>query len=208
MQIRQIIPWCMASARMALGPVVLIGERCNWSGSGLAALVITALLSDIFDGVLARRWKTDTAGLRLFDSMADTVFYVFVGVALWVGPSPALRENAPLLVALLGFEVIRYMVDFAKFGKPASYHSYLAKSWGLVMAVAVVVAFAMGGGGVLIAVSLALGLLCNAEGLAMSLVLPQWKRDLTGIGAAVRLRKEWTRDCGQEGRQRLRLVAY
>lgn len=189
MQIRQIIPWCMASARMALGPVVLIGERCNWSGSGLAALVLTALLSDIYDGVLARRWKTDTARLRLFDSMADTVFYVFVAVALWLGSSPALRANLPLLVALLGFEAARYMVDFAKFGKPASYHSYLAKTWGLVMAFGVVVAFATAGGVVLIAVSLGLGLLCNAEGLAMSLILPRWTRDVNGIGAAVRLRQ-------------------
>ena len=191
MQIRQIIPWWMAVVRSALGPVILIGERCNWSGCGLAALVITALASDIFDGVLARRWKCDTAGLRLFDSMADTVFYLFVAVALWTGPSTALRENAPLLLALLGLEATRYMVDFAKFGKPASYHSYLAKTWGLVMAMAVVTVFATGGGGLLIGGSLVLGLLCNAEGLAMSCILPRWTRDVRGIPAAIRLRQAW-----------------
>ena len=191
MQIRQFIPWWMASVRTALGPVILIGERSNWSGSGLAALVLTALLSDIYDGVLARRWKCDTAGLRLFDSMADTVFYVFVGVALWVGPSAVLRENAPLLLALLGLEATRYAFDFAKFGKPASYHSWLAKGWGLVMALAVVVAFASGGGEALVRLSLALGLLCNAEGLAMSLILPRWVRDVKGIAVAIRLRQDW-----------------
>ena len=188
MQIRQIIPWWMAAARTALGPVILIGERCNWSGCGLAALVITALASDIFDGVLARRWKCDTAGLRLFDSMADTVFYLFVALALWTGPSAALRENAPLLLALLGLEATRYVVDLAKFGKPASYHSYLAKSWGLVMAVGVIAAFATSGGGLLIRASLLLGLLCNAEGLAMSFILPRWTRDVKSIAAALGLR--------------------
>lgn len=75
-----------------------------------------------------------------------------------------------------------------KFGKPASYHSYLAKAWGLIMAVAVVAAFATGGGGTLICVSLALGILCNAEGFAMSLILPKWTRDVKGISAAMRLR--------------------
>lgn len=184
------IPWLMASARAALGPVIIFGERCNWSGTGLAALVVSALLSDIYDGVLARRWKCDTAGGRLFDSMADTVFYACVGVALWYGRSAALRENAGLLMLLVGMELAHYALDFAKFGKPASYHSYLAKAWGLVMAIAVVIAFATGRGGLLIRVSLVLGLLCKAEGLAMSLILSEWLRDVKGIGAAMRLRRE------------------
>ncbi|HEV2280610.1 MAG TPA: CDP-alcohol phosphatidyltransferase family protein [Acidobacteriaceae bacterium] len=184
------IPWLMASARAALGPVVIFGERCNWSGAGLAALVVSALLSDIYDGVLARRWKCDTAGVRLFDSIADTVFYVCVGVALWFGRSAALRENAGLLMLVVGMELAHYALDFAKFGKPASYHSYLAKAWGLVMAIAVLIAFATGGGGLLLRVSLVLGLLCKTEGLAMSVILPEWVRDVKGIGAAIRLRRK------------------
>src|SRR5579862_1396004 len=191
------VPWLMASARAALGPVILLGERCNWSGTGLAALVLAALFSDIYDGVLARLWKCDTAAVRLFDSMADTFFYVCVGVALWFGPSPALRDSAGLLLALLGAEAARYALDFAKFGKPASYHSYLAKAWGLVMAVAVVAAFATGGGVLLMRASLGLGLLCNAEGFAMSLILPQWTRDVKGIAVAVRLRQERINRGGQ-----------
>lgn len=185
MKIRQLVPWCMASFRAALGPVVMIGERCNWSGTGLAALVVAALVSDIYDGVLARRWKCDTAGVRLFDSMADTMFYVCVGIALWFGRSPALRDNAGLLLALLGLEVVHYTFAFAKFGKPASYHTYLAKTWGLAMVAAVVAALATGGGGLLIRLSLGFGILCNVEGLAMSLILPRWERDVKGVAAAL-----------------------
>ena len=188
--IKRQIPWLMASARAALGPVVILGERCNWSGTGLAALVVSALLSDIYDGVLARRWKCDTAGVRLFDSMADTAFYACVGMALWFGRSAALRQNAGLLMVLVGMELAHYALDFAKFGKPASYHSYLAKAWGLVMAIAVVIAFATGGGGLLLRISLVLGLLCKAEGMAMSVILPEWVRDVKGIGAAVKLKRE------------------
>lgn len=191
MQIRQMVPWWMAAVRAALGPVVVIGDRCNWSGTGLAALVVAALVSDIYDGVLARRWKCDTAGVRLFDSMADTVFYICVGIALWFGRSPALRENAGLLLILLGMELARYALDFAKFGKPASYHSYLAKAWGLAMAVAVVAALATEGGGLPIRVSLGFGILCNVEGLAMSLILPRWTRDVKHVSAALRLRRKW-----------------
>ena len=48
-----------------------------------------------------------------------------------------------MLVVLLGMEAARFAFDFVKFGRPASYHSYLAKLWGLVMAVAVIGVFAL-----------------------------------------------------------------
>ena len=190
---KEQIPWVMAVGRAVLGPVLLLGERCGWSGLGLAALVVTALLSDIFDGVLARRWRCDTAGVRLFDSMADTVFYACVGIALWISPSQVLRDNVGLLVAVLALEAARFGLDFAKFGKPASYHSYLAKAWGLAMATAMIWAFAANGShgaSVLLGASLALGIVSNLEGLAMSLILPVWRKDVRGLAVAWAMAKE------------------
>ena len=188
------IPWVMAAGRAMLGPLMVAGQACGWNGLTMAAMIVLALVSDIFDGVLARRWKCDTAAVRLFDSMADTVFYLSVAVALGMGHRPVLRKHAWLLGGLLSLEAARFAFDFAKFGKPASYHSYLAKTWGLVMAVAVTATFATGGGGWLIATALVLGIACNVEGLAMSCVLPDWTRDVKTLSAALRIRlmkKEW-----------------
>src|SRR5580693_9475508 len=123
---KQHIPWMMASARAALGPVLIVGAACSWNGFTLAGIVVGALVSDIYDGVLARRWRCDTAGVRLFDSMADTAFYACVGVALWIGLPQVWRENVGLLAVLLAAETAAFAVALAKFGKPASYHSYLA----------------------------------------------------------------------------------
>ena len=71
------------------------------------------------------------ASLRLFDSFADTVFYVGVAGALWLREAQVLRGNRHLLAVLGTLEIARYAVDLRKFGKGASYHSYLAKTWGL-----------------------------------------------------------------------------
>ena len=51
---KQHIPWMMASARAALGPVLIAGAACSWNGFTLAGIVVGALVSDIYDGVLAR----------------------------------------------------------------------------------------------------------------------------------------------------------
>ncbi|HTC73986.1 MAG TPA: CDP-alcohol phosphatidyltransferase family protein [Edaphobacter sp.] len=183
------IPWMMAAARAALGPVLIAGAACFWNGFVLAGMVVGALVSDIYDGVLARRWRCDTAGVRLFDSMADTVFYLCMAVALWVSEPQLWRSYGGLLVVLLVLELVRFTFDFAKFGKPASYHSYMAKLWGLVMAVAVIAVFALDRSNVLVPTALVLGILCNLEGLAMSLVLPVWRKDVKTFAVAWRIRR-------------------
>ena len=145
----------MSAGRAAIGALLMLGERCNWSGLALASFVVTALLSDIFDGVLARRWRCDTPAVRVFDSLVDTFFYLCAAVALWIGQPQLWRENAVLLLAVLLAEAANQGFSLAKFGKPASYHSYIAKTWGLVLASAVVAMFATGHSNALLPAALA-----------------------------------------------------
>src|SRR5579871_2509562 len=116
MRVRELVPWLMAGARAALGPVLIAAQMCQWSPWSLVGMVVTALLSDIFDGVLARRWGCDTAAVRLFDTIADTIFYLGAGMAVWLGRPVILRENAGLMAGLLGLELTRWVFEFWKFG--------------------------------------------------------------------------------------------
>ena len=183
---RRAIPWLMSAGRAALGPILIAGAACGWNGLTLAAMVIAALVSDIFDGVLARRWQCDTPAVRLFDSMADTVFYLCVGIALWLAHPAILRGNLTPLLALVAAEALRFTFDLIKYGKPASYHSYLAKSWGLLTVVSI---FAFNGGRTLLPLALWTGVACNLQDLLLSIILPTWQRDIKTIPAGLRLRQ-------------------
>jgi phosphatidylglycerophosphate synthase len=174
----------------ALGcPLIIFGAWRGWDGRFLGAIVVLALLSDIYDGVLARRWGGETARLRVSDSIADTIFYLGVLVALWLREPWVLKENWQLLVSLLSLEGARYIFDLWKFRRAASYHSYMAKAWGLLLAVAMVGVLSFGGLRWLIWVAIVFGIVVNAEGLAMSLMLPRWKNDVKTLGRAWELRK-------------------
>src|ERR1700752_4190833 len=105
---KRFIPWLMAGGRAVLGPVFIAGAECGWNGMTLAAIVVAALASDVFDGVLARRWGCDTDGVRLFDSMADTVFYLCTAFALWVRVPQIWRSYGWLLGCLLAMEGLRF----------------------------------------------------------------------------------------------------
>src|SRR5271154_6002848 len=184
------IPWALIGLRVLGCPLIVFGAWRGWAGGWLGAIVVVALVSDIYDGILARRWGGETAALRMSDSVADTIFYLGVVWALWIREPGVLRENAWWLVGLFGIEGARYGFDFWKFGKAASYHSYMAKAWGLLIAAAVVGVLSFGGLRWLVWVALVFGTVVNAEGLAMSLMLPRWKNDVKTLGRAWRLRKE------------------
>jgi CDP-diacylglycerol--glycerol-3-phosphate 3-phosphatidyltransferase len=171
------------------GPLIVVGARRGWAGWWLGAIVVMALLSDIYDGILARRWGVETTGLRMSDSVADTIFYLGVVGTLWVREPEALRGNWRWWVGLFVIEGVRYGFDFWKFGKAASYHSYIAKAWGLLIAVAVIGVLSFDGLRSLIRVALVFGIVVNVEGLAMSLMLPRWKNDVKTLGRASELRK-------------------
>jgi phosphatidylglycerophosphate synthase len=187
--VKRAIPLAMTAGRAALGPVMVLGAACGWNGVAMAGMVLVALVSDIFDGVLARRWSCDTEAVRLLDTIADTFFYLCAGLALWLARPEVWRSNGVLLAVLLGMEVFRIGFDCVKFGKIASYHSYVAKTWGLILATAVVAEFARGDANGLMTAALGWGVVCQVEGLCMSLILSDWHRDVKTIGAAWELRQ-------------------
>jgi phosphatidylglycerophosphate synthase len=192
---RRLFPWLLVLGRGILGPALVYCQIAGWSGTALATIVASGLLSDIYDGVLARRWKTDTDRLRLADSMADIVFYLGAAWSL-AHRCPALwHAHRLLLVAMVTMEIERFAIDIVRFGKPSAYHAWLSKLAGLLLSTAVVVSFALSGHGhaaslaasLLLTTSLTIGLLSQAEGFAMSMLLPKWQRDVKSLYAAWRI---------------------
>ena len=186
---RRMIPWTMVIARALLGPALVLAARTALPGVLLALFVLAGLLSDIFDGVLARRWSTDTAALRLSDSMADIVFYLGCGAALWLRSRALLMHFARLLELVIALELFHLAFALIKFRRPPSYHSWLAKSWGLLLSAAVVLGFVNSPAATtrtLWWAALLLGIVAQTEGIAMSLLFPTWRRDVKTIAHAWR----------------------
>jgi len=185
---KKLLPWSMVVVRALMGPVIVALTMWGLTGWVLSAIVIAMLLDDIADGMVARHFGTDTPCLRLADSCADALFYLGTAVAMWMKAPLPLRENFWLIAALFALEAARYGLDFWKFGKAASYHSYLAKSWGLVLVIAIIFVFVYGGPVWMVTVAAGLGVVVNLEGVAMSLILPQWQNDVKMLAAAMRIR--------------------
>ena len=185
------IPWSMIVFRALLAPLLVAAAL--WLPAPqlwLGAMIAAGFLSDVYDGVLARRWGTDTAALRIADSAVDTVFYLGVLAAVIIRHGPVLRERIWLLAAVLVLEGLRMGFDWLKFRRMASYHSYAAKLWGVLLAVSTIALLCFDRGFWLLTAALIWGVLCDLEGLAMSALLPVWKHDVKTLGRAIELRRQ------------------
>jgi len=188
---RQAVPWGLVTLRILLAPfMVLVASRLPHPQLCLGAMLLTGFLSDVYDGILARRWGTETAALRVSDSAADTVFYLGVAAALVVRHWPIVRGRLWLFAILLALEALRLAFDSWKYRRMASYHSYLAKVWGVILVVATVAALCLDRAYWLLTLAIAWGILCDLEGLAMSCLLPLWAHDVKTLAQAFRLRRQ------------------
>jgi CDP-diacylglycerol--glycerol-3-phosphate 3-phosphatidyltransferase len=182
-------PVLLTALRALLAPVVLLLSLYAPWPEAFAACLIVAFLSDIFDGVLARRLGLATANLRRLDSAADTIFYAACVFAAWHLYPAALTERLVPLTALAVLEVTRYVVDWLKFRREASYHMWSSKVWGIALFTGFFSLLVFGSSGAAVSCAIYVGIIADVEGLAISIVLPRWKADVPSLVHALRERR-------------------
>ncbi|HLO48369.1 MAG TPA: CDP-alcohol phosphatidyltransferase family protein [Kamptonema sp.] len=184
------IPLTLVIFRGVIAPFLLWdaidGEISIWFMVGYVA----GFLSDIFDGVIARRIGVSNAQLRQADSWADVCFYSCVFISAWLTHKDVIIAfRIPLLMVVFA-QLIWWIVNLGKYGKPASYHTYSAKVWGITLFIATVSLFGFNYAGISLWLTIISGFIHTVEEIAMTLLLPEWKHDVLSIFHALRLRRE------------------
>lgn len=158
------------------------------AGIYFAIAVLTAFVSDVFDGIVARRLGVATPELRHLDSRVDLVFYATAAWAVWKLHPDVIRTYAIPGLIVIGLDLLRYAFDFTKFGRDAAYHAWSSKLWGVCLAAALVLLLGFGQVRPFVPLAVALGLIAQVEGLLISIVLPTWTHDVPTVMHAARIR--------------------
>ncbi len=116
------IPLTLTLARVALGPLALWAAHRGLPREVFAGVLLGGLLTDYYDGVLARRLGVARLWLRRLDSAADVAFYLFVLGAAAVLERETLRAAGPALAVLLASEALCLGTSLRKFGRPPATH--------------------------------------------------------------------------------------
>ena len=174
------LPWLLVLFRIASGPAMIV---LAFAGQGAACAVLLSLgvLSDIFDGIIARRLGVATTALRTWDSRADVAFWLSAVIAVAVLRPEMLPALWPATAIIAALEIGNHAFSFAKFRREASPHHYLSKAFGLGLWLLFAMAFATGRPGAVLWFVFALGVLSQLEAFAITLRLKAWRCDVPSV---------------------------
>ncbi|HJZ58098.1 MAG TPA: CDP-alcohol phosphatidyltransferase family protein [Gemmataceae bacterium] len=172
-------PLALTFARLLMGPAMLLFAWLDpHAGPGLAAGVVVGFLTDLFDGILARRLNVATPGLRRFDSQTDLVFWLCVLGSVFVARWEIGVANLGYIVGILVLEAAIYALSFLRFGREACTHAYSAKAWSVLAVGVFVVVLGFGEGAYSFAVLFFTYAVTWLDVVAILLLLPAWRSDV------------------------------
>jgi phosphatidylglycerophosphate synthase len=97
------------------------------------------LLSDALDGFLARLLdQTSHLGARL-DSYGDILTYLSTMLSVWWLWPDIIKSELSYIIAIMLFSLIQILFSLVKFGKLASYHTWITKISAVVMSLGIAI---------------------------------------------------------------------
>ena len=181
------LPNSISLFRLLLAPVMLLA---SYWGHPLAVKMLfgVAVISDLFDGILARAMELRTELGAKLDTIADLTTYValfFCFLFLW---PDFIHDAYPFFTA--GFIIYTIAFSFAllKFGRFPSYHSIGGKISAVLMALSILCWF-LGGPSFPFFVAITLSLIAGIEEIIITALLPRLRTNVPTCWHAYRMRK-------------------
>jgi CDP-diacylglycerol--glycerol-3-phosphate 3-phosphatidyltransferase len=174
------IPMLLIGFRLLAGPLMIFITYYNGTHIRLVlvTLLLLGILSDIFDGIIARKQGVSTERLRRLDSQVDVVFWLCTGWCAWLLNPEIITVHKYAIITVFVMEALTYVFSFLKFGKETCTHALLSKLWGITLFAAFVSVIGFGYGGVPLALAIILGVISHIDVYIIIYFLPKWTHDV------------------------------
>ena len=153
------------------------------------SLLTIGLLTDVFDGIIARKLGISTQKMRRLDSIVDQSFWLCALIASYLLCSAFFKEHSIKLFLIIILEGLTYVVSYLKFKKEVSTHAILSKIWTLSILAVLIQIVAKCNSVILFNVCFYLGIISRIEIVFITLIIKEWVTDVPSIYHAVLLRK-------------------
>lgn len=184
-------PYILIAFRFLLAPVMLLlGYFYQTQYRKLVVvLLFLGLISDVLDGIIARKQNIASAKMRRLDSQTDMIFWLSAGFTAWFMWPEVISNHSFVIWILLGMEASCYVVSILRFGRETCTHAYLSKFWGLTLLAAFTDLILNGNAGFLFYFCLSAGIISHLDRILITLILPRWQHDVPSAYHAWLIRK-------------------
>lgn len=126
------LPQKLIVLRLLLAPIILFLAWKFKTDATLAILILMyiGLLSDIFDGIIARKQNCSTEKLRRLDSQVDMIFWVSIGISSCVIYPELINSNKYSIAFVFTMEGLCYLISLLKFRKETLHSCFSVKNMG------------------------------------------------------------------------------
>ncbi|MCU4173819.1 CDP-alcohol phosphatidyltransferase family protein [Carboxylicivirga sp. N1Y90] len=185
------LPQALILFRLLLAPIILALAYYIGADSKPIILVLMylGLISDILDGIVARKQNISSAKLRRMDSQVDMVFWLSIGIATWLLYPQLISDNIIPIGVILGMEISCYIISLVKFKKETCTHAFLSKLWGITLLIAFTSLIGFNHAGLPFQLAILLGLISHIDRILITLILPKWTHDIPSAYHAYLIRK-------------------
>ena len=157
----------------------------------IALFLFLGVLTDIFDGIIARKLGCATDKLRRMDSQTDICFWLAALASIYIVYPTVISGIRVSLTTLIITEIICYSVSLLKFKRETCTHSYLSKLWGLTLFIAFTNMIIAENTGISWNICFIVGIASQVEVIAILLILPEWRRDIKSSYSAWKIRRSY-----------------
>lgn len=185
------IPYLLILSRFITAFVILyLGYYVGESASKyILALMYFGIVTDIFDGIIARKAGVSSEKLRRLDSQTDLIFWLSLGFTSYFLNPGLIKEEWHCILLIFIMEALCYIVSIWKFGKETCTHAFLSKMWGLSLLLAFTYLIGFQEAGWVFNLAIIFGLISHVDVIFIVLFLPQWQYDVPSCYHALKIRK-------------------
>ncbi|WP_131539267.1 CDP-alcohol phosphatidyltransferase family protein [Pedobacter nototheniae] len=185
------LPQILILSRFLSAPIIIASAYFMGESSKILIVVLMyiGLLTDIFDGIIARKQNISTEKLRRLDSQTDLIFWLSIAVATWILRADILKDNLTGIWIILMMEALCYVISLIKFKKETCTHSIISKIWGITLLIAFTGLIGFNQAGFTFYLTLIVGLISHLDVILIILILPEWKHDIPSFYHAIQIRK-------------------
>jgi phosphatidylglycerophosphate synthase len=185
------VPILLIFSRVIFG-LIIVGLsllHISYFKAVIVCLIASGLLSDIFDGIIARRLGISTPKLRRLDSTVDQFFWLMIAVSAYIINAAFFKNNLLLIILLIVLEGLCYVLSYIKFRKEVATHAIASKIWTLVLFATLIQIIAGTPSQILFCICIYLGMLTRLEIISIFIIIKTWTSDVPTVYHAVLLRK-------------------
>ena len=181
------IPNLLSLFRIIAAPFLLLS---GWLEMPTLFFILFGLMlfSDVLDGFIARMLdQTSELGARL-DSYGDILTYLSTPLAAWWLWPNMIKEELYYIIAAIIIYILPALFSLIKFGKLASYHTWITKVSAILMSAGVVLLLGFEKP-LLFHIAIYFLVLEMVENIAITIILPKQKSNIHSLWHALKEKK-------------------